>query len=64
MENSPSAVAATKATLNAVRGVSVRNGLDEELVAFEQAFTTEDMREGTTAFLAKRAPRFAGHDSR
>ncbi|GAB3891079.1 short-chain-enoyl-CoA hydratase [Kibdelosporangium lantanae] len=56
--NSASAVALCKATINAARGHDVRDGLDVELAAFRESFTTPDMREGTAAFLAKRRPTF------
>jgi enoyl-CoA hydratase len=35
-------------------------GLDYETQAFALAFSSEDMREGTTAFLARRKPTFVG----
>jgi enoyl-CoA hydratase len=57
-ENSVAAVALCKAAINAARGQDVGIGLDIELAAFRQAFTTPDMREGTAAFLAKRRPAF------
>jgi len=36
-------------------------GLDYETQAFALAFSTEDMKEGTSAFLARRKPQFVGH---
>lgn len=36
-------------------------GLDYETQAFALAFSTDDMREGTSAFLEKRKPVFVGH---
>ena len=56
--NSPAAVKACKSVLDAVDGLGVEEGLKVELEAFREAFTTADMREGTAAFLAKRAPTF------
>ncbi|MEJ2858784.1 MULTISPECIES: enoyl-CoA hydratase/isomerase family protein [unclassified Saccharothrix] len=56
--NSPVAVSLAKAVLNGVRGRTVPEGLDVELAAFREAFTTDDRHEGTTAFLAKRPPDF------
>ena len=38
--------------------IGVDEGLRVELDAFRETFTTEDMREGTSAFLAKRTPMF------
>jgi enoyl-CoA hydratase len=35
-------------------------GLDYETQAFAIAFSTDDMKEGTSAFLARRAPQFTG----
>ncbi|GGU28448.1 enoyl-CoA hydratase/isomerase family protein [Lentzea flava] len=56
--NSPAAVSACKSVINTVDGLGVAEGLRAELEAFRLAFTTDDMREGTAAFLAKRTPRF------
>lgn len=39
---------------------AIDTGLDFETQAFALAFATEDMREGTRAFLAKRKPQFHG----
>ncbi|MBP2326076.1 enoyl-CoA hydratase [Kibdelosporangium banguiense] len=57
-QNSPAAVSLCKAAINAARCQDVQSGLQIELAAFRQAFTTPDMREGTAAFLAKRQPAF------
>jgi enoyl-CoA hydratase len=57
--NSPVAVSLCKAAINAAAGRTVSAGLDVELDAFRQAFTSADMAEGTAAFLAKRKPAFA-----
>jgi enoyl-CoA hydratase len=35
-------------------------GIDYETQAFAIAFSTDDMKEGTSAFLARRAPQFTG----
>lgn len=56
--NSPAAVATCKSVINAVDGLGVDDGLRVELDAFRRTFTTDDMREGTAAFLAKRTPDF------
>ncbi|WP_367128972.1 enoyl-CoA hydratase-related protein [Saccharothrix sp. HUAS TT1] len=58
--NSATAVALAKTAVNAATGVDVTTGLAAELDAFREAFTTDDMREGTAAFLAKRRPAFTG----
>ncbi|ONI90660.1 enoyl-CoA hydratase [Saccharothrix sp. ALI-22-I] len=56
--NSATAVSLAKAAVNASGGTTVTAGLAVELDAFREAFTTDDMREGTAAFLAKRRPVF------
>ena len=56
--NSASAVALAKTAVNASAGTTVAAGLARELDAFRAAFATDDMREGTAAFLAKRRPAF------
>ncbi|MCP2241371.1 enoyl-CoA hydratase/isomerase family protein [Lentzea aerocolonigenes] len=56
--NSPTAVATCKSVINEVDGLGVDDGLRVELDAFRRTFTTDDMREGTAAFLAKRTPDF------
>jgi enoyl-CoA hydratase len=37
--------------------------LAREVDTFALAFTTDDQREGMAAFLEKRAPKFAGHET-
>ena len=56
--NSPAAIALCKTAINGAAGRTTTEALAVELAAFRSAFATEDMREGTDAFLAKRAPRF------
>ncbi|MHA7154428.1 enoyl-CoA hydratase/isomerase family protein [Arthrobacter sp. TMN-50] len=58
---SPAAVAAVKATVARVEGLSTTEGLAIEAESFKGAFTTSDMREGTRAFLAKEKPIFPGY---
>ncbi|MGI8870243.1 MAG: enoyl-CoA hydratase/isomerase family protein [Mycobacteriales bacterium] len=60
---SPEAVAIAKSTLRAVDGVPTPAALEIERAGFRRAFTTDDMREGTRAFLDKRRPDFAGRRS-
>jgi enoyl-CoA hydratase len=56
----PLAVAAAKRMLHAGAGFGLAQGLALEAEAFGLTFATEDMREGTRAFLEKRPARFQG----
>lgn len=56
---SPTAVAAAKRTIREVEALDTDEGLAVELTAFSECFDTDDMREGTQAFLEKRSPNFA-----
>ena len=56
----PLAVAAAKRTLRAGADAGLAQGLALEAEAFGLVFASEDMREGTKAFLEKRAARFQG----
>ncbi|MBL0357456.1 MAG: enoyl-CoA hydratase/isomerase family protein [Chitinophagaceae bacterium] len=55
----PIAVARCIETANAVFD-ETKNGFDEEVKAFGECFATNDMKEGTTAFLEKRKAVFTG----
>jgi enoyl-CoA hydratase len=57
---SPTAVALAKRAINDAAGRPTAEGLDVEARAFRLAFGTEDMREGTDAFISKRQPVFPG----
>src|SRR5215203_4396380 len=58
MAKAPLAVEKCITAANAVFGEA--NGYDVELNAFGECFSTNDMKEGTAAFLEKRKPKFKG----
>ena len=57
----PLAVGASKRALNRGSDLSMEAGLDYEATLFGAMFTTQDMREGTSAFMEKRQADFKGH---
>ena len=56
----PLAVAAAKRVLRAGADAGLAQGLALEAEAFGLVFASDDMREGTKAFLEKRPPKFKG----
>jgi enoyl-CoA hydratase len=56
-KNAPTALAAA---LDSVLAGYGRDGFGVEIQRFGQCFTTDDFKEGTTAFLEKRKPQFPG----
>lgn len=58
--NSPLAVSVVKKVMNEGIDLTIAEGLQLEKRQFSGIFSSEDMREGTYAFLEKRAPGFKG----
>jgi enoyl-CoA hydratase len=58
---SPVALAHAKEVCNTALQGEHRANLDHEATMFSLLFATEDAREGMTAFVEKREPRFSGH---
>ncbi len=59
-EASPKAVCLSKKVLNEGSDLTIEQGLACELNQFAAIFDSGDMREGTKAFVEKRAPQFTG----
>lgn len=59
-QKGPLAVAACKAAINQGADAELGIAIDNEAKLFGSMFATEDMREGTAAFVEKRAPKFQG----
>lgn len=60
VKNSPIAVQQSKQAINQGLQVSIDQGLAIEAEAWLVLFATHDRKEGTTAFVEKRSPRFTG----
>jgi len=60
LANGPLAVAYCVESVNGGYDLTLDEALSLEATAFGQLFATDDKREGTQAFLEKRAPRFTG----
>jgi enoyl-CoA hydratase len=56
----PLAVASSKEAINDGYDVPIDKGMSFELDLFSDLFETDDVKEGTQAFLEKRAPKFSG----
>jgi enoyl-CoA hydratase len=58
--NSPNAVRIAKKVMNEGNDLSIPQGLQKELEQFSAIFSSSDMKEGTIAFVEKRAAKFLG----
>ena len=60
MRKGPLAVVAAKKVLNRTRGLPLTAGLELESDFWAALTATEDMKEGTRAFIEKRKPEYKG----
>ncbi|MFW6035468.1 MAG: enoyl-CoA hydratase/isomerase family protein [Halothermotrichaceae bacterium] len=60
LENGPLAVIKNKKAINHSLNLSLKDGLEIERELFAECFKTNDQKEGMTAFLEKRPPKFRG----
>jgi len=60
LSRSPLAVSKAKKSINEGFDLETEKALDNEAEIFGQIFGSEDMREGTSAFVEKRKPKFQG----
>ncbi len=57
----PLAISACKRAIDAGAGISLDDALEVEAEEFSKLIESDDFKEGTSAFLEKRAARFTGH---
>ncbi|WP_417335512.1 enoyl-CoA hydratase/isomerase family protein [Halobacteriovorax marinus] len=60
MRNSPHAILEAKRVMNEGNDLTISEGLNVEAKAFGAIFNSDDMKEGTKAFVEKRKPVFTG----
>jgi enoyl-CoA hydratase len=60
-QRAPVAVAKTKASINAMRDLSITDGLEMEQDYFSSLFSTQDFITGVNAFIEKKKPVFSGN---
>jgi len=58
LKNGPNAIAQSLASINAGSGMPIKEGLDMEVKNFSGLFETEETKEGLSAFVEKRPPKF------
>ncbi len=59
-KKAPLAVAKVITCVNAAISMKGREGYEQEIKAFGECFSTNDLKEGTSAFMEKRKPAFTG----
>jgi enoyl-CoA hydratase len=57
----PLAIANAKRAINEGISLTLKDGLSREAQLFSELFCTQDLKEGSRAFLEKRTPKFIGH---
>lgn len=58
LKNGPNAIAQSLASINAGSGLPIADGLEVEVKNFSDLFELEEAKEGLTAFVEKRSPKF------
>lgn len=61
VQRAPIALTKTKASINAMRELTLEDGLKMEQNYFSQLFSTQDCATGVTAFIEKKKPVFSGN---
>ena len=58
LQNGPNAIAQSLKCINASIGLDLESGLAMEVTRFSELFSTEETKEGLSAFVEKRKPDF------